>query len=254
MKLLIDIGNTRVKWCTLHDESLGELQAAPHANWGANDIRDHFKKSHEKPQSVWISNVGGDELGQQIAAVIQNDWGVEPRFARTTAEFAGVRCGYAQPEKLGIDRWLSVIAAYRLTSQDTCVVSVGTAMTVDGVTREGQHLGGVIVPGPNLMVNSLLANTSNIAKHASDGEFGDALFADNTLAAVQQGAVNSLAALIERAVHDMQAKSGSKPVLLITGGASAGVVSSLRIPFQTMSDLVLRGLAIASESASIPVS
>jgi type III pantothenate kinase len=254
MKLLIDIGNTRVKWGTLLDQSLCELRALPHANWNASDVRNQLINRNVKPQSVWISNVGGDEMGQLIAAVIQKDWGVEAKFARTTAECAGVRCGYAQPQKLGIDRWLSVIAAHRCTSQDTCVVSVGTAMTIDGVTRDGQHLGGVIVPGPDLMVDSLLANTSNIAKHAGDGELRDTLFADNTLAAVHQGAHHALAALIERAVCDMQAKTSAAPVLLITGGASASVVSKLRIPFQTMPDLVLRGLAIASESASAPVS
>ena len=122
-------------------------------------------------------------------------------------------------------------------------------MTVDGVLAEGQHLGGVIAPGPDMMINSLMQNTSDIAAHAKDGERRTTLFADNTLAAVQQGAVHALAALVERAVRDMHKQYGEAPVLLLTGGANEKIAGELRIPFQVVPNLVLRGLAVISKEA-----
>jgi type III pantothenate kinase len=248
--LLIDIGNTRVKWASLHNDVVGEQQAMSHAGWTAQDVRDQIIASTERPPAVLVSNVGGARIGQLLTDSIQAAWNITPHFVRTSATAAGVRCGYSQPEKLGVDRWLAVIAGYHLARTDACIVSVGTAMTVDGVLGNGQHLGGVIAPGPDMMIGSLMQNTSDIAAHAIDGEQRATLFADNTLAAVQQGAVHALAALAERAVNDMHKQFGRTPVLLLTGGASDKVARELRIPFQVVPDLVLRGLAIVSKDAA----
>jgi type III pantothenate kinase len=130
-----------------------------------------------------------------------------------------------------------------LEHRAACVVSVGTAMTVDGVDAVGQHLGGIIVPGPDLMVATLFRNTSDIALRAAHGSQGTDLFADNTQAAVHQGAAHALAAVIERTCHDMHARLGEMPALLITGGASGRVTGALRVAFRLVPDLVLRGLA-----------
>jgi type III pantothenate kinase len=247
--LLIDIGNTRVKWASLHNDVVGEQHAMTHANWSAQDVHDRIIATSLRPSDVLISNVGGARIGQLLTDAIKTAWNIAPRFVRASATAAGVRCGYSQPEKLGVDRWLAAIAGFHLTRTDVCIVSVGTAMTVDGVLRDGQHLGGVITPGPDMMIGSLMQNTSDIAAHALNGQQRATLFADNTLAAVQQGAVHALAALAERAVNDMHKQFGRTPVLLLTGGASDKVAREVRIPFQVVPDLVLRGLAILSKDA-----
>ena len=248
--LLIDIGNTRVKWASLHNNDVGEQYAASHAGWTAQDIHNRIIANSKRPAAVLISNVGGAHIGQLLIDLIKAVWNITPHFVRTSATAAGVQCGYSQPEKLGVDRWLGVIAGYHLVKANACIVSVGTAMTVDGVLADGQHLGGAIVPGPDMMVGSLMKNTSDIAAHAMHGEQRTTLFADNTLAAVQQGSAHALAALAERAVHDMYKQYAQAPVLLLTGGASDKIARELRIPFQVVPDLVLRGLAIVSKDSA----
>jgi type III pantothenate kinase len=119
-------------------------------------------------------------------------------------------------------------------------------MTIDGLDASGQHLGGVIVPGPDLMVSSLLKNTSDIAQRAASGQARDELFADNTLGAIQQGAVQALAALIERAAETLRKQLGQAPVLLLTGGASGRIQAAMHTAGREIPDLVLRGLAVVA--------
>src|SRR4029453_14673479 len=156
----------------------------------------------------------------------------------------GIRNAYPQPAKLGVDRWLAMIGAHALERGPVCIVSVGTAMTIDGVAADGRHLGGVIVPGPDLMITSLLKNTSDIAQRAQQGATSDGLFADNTLGAIQQGADHALAALVERAVGVMRRTLNEAPKLLVTGGASDPVEKALGLPYRAGPALVLQGLAV----------
>jgi type III pantothenate kinase len=176
-------------------------------------------------------------------------WQVEPEFVTSSAAAGEVRNAYPQPQQLGVDRWLAIIGAHALERTAVCVVSVGTALTIDGVAADGRHLGGVIVPGPDLMVSSLLRNTSDIAQRAQQGTTSNALFADNTLGAIQQGAEHALAALIERAVGVMRQSLQATPTVVMTGGASARVEKSLELPYRTVPDLVLRGLAVLATAS-----
>jgi type III pantothenate kinase len=243
MDLLIDIGNTRIKWAALEQQRLAQQHAAVYADWDSAQIRAQMLNKLSRPSRVLIANVGGDRIGALLADTIEKACDVKVQFVHATALAAGVRTGYQNPEKLGVDRWLGIIAAYHLERRATCVVSVGTAMTVDGVDATGQHLGGIIVPGPDLMTSSLYRGTSDIAARAHDGNEGSELFADNTQAAVHQGIAHMLAALVERAGYDMHSRLGELPALLVTGGASDRITGALRVPFRLVPDLVLRGLA-----------
>jgi type III pantothenate kinase len=178
-----------------------------------------------------------------VRDAIERRWGVTAEFIVSTAAACGVRNAYPVPANLGVDRWLGVIAAHAMAKRVSCVVSVGTAMTIDGVDASGQHLGGVIVPGPALMVGSLLRNTSDIAQRAQHGVATDALFADNTLGAIHQGSAHALAALVERAVETMRHRANAAPFVLVTGGAAPVVEQGLHIEYQVVPDLVLHGLA-----------
>ena len=244
MILLIDIGNTRIKWARLERGVLGEQSAAPHVNWTAAEFIDAVLKPEPRAQRVLVSNVGGARMETVAKTAILQEWQIEAQFVQSTAAAGGVRNGYVDPGKLGVDRWLAVIGANAIQHSAACVVSVGTAMTIDGVDAMGRHLGGVIVPGPDLMVSSLLKNTSGIAQRAEQGSTKDGVFADNTLGAVMQGATHAGAALIEHAVEAMRKQVGEMPALLLTGGASARVAPALKIPHKTVPDLVLRGLAV----------
>lgn len=243
MILLLDIGNTRIKWATLDQGTLGAQRAQVYADWGHEQLRKHLFEATKPIQRILVANVAGKRIADLLQEAAQS-LNLTPEFLHSTSSAGGVRNAYVDPKQLGVDRWMALIGAHALQARATCIVDVGTAMTVDGIDALGRHLGGVIVPGPDLMMSSLMRNTSDIALRAEAGRYGEALFADNTLGGVYQGAVHALAALIERAVAHLARECGEAPVLLLTGGARDGVKDLLQTPAQIVPDLVLRGLAV----------
>ncbi|HEY6640911.1 type III pantothenate kinase [Povalibacter sp.] len=243
MILLFDIGNTRIKWATLDERGLASQSAGIHGDWDAPTFIRETVAELPRPDRVLVSNVGGQRIGDLLRECIAERWNLDVEFVASSAAACGVRNAYPVPANLGVDRWLGVIAAHARQQRLTCVVGVGTAMTIDGVDASGQHLGGVIVPGPDLMVGSLLRNTSEIARRAEHGVRGDALFADNTLGAIHQGAAHALAALVEHSMNTLQRQYGAQPSLLLTGGAAPIIERLIDVSFESIPDLVLRGLA-----------
>jgi type III pantothenate kinase len=249
MILLIDIGNTRVKWARLEHGELSEQSALPHGELAAEQLRTAFAAQMHRPERVLMSNVAGPRIAQLVTDSVSAAWGNTVEVIHASAAAGGVRSGYRDPPRLGVDRWLAVIGAHALEPGDAIVASVGTAMTIDAVDATGAHRGGVIVPGPDLMVSSLFRNTSDIASRAQQGASSAALFADNTLGAVEQGAVHALAALIERSVAMFEQEIGRAAALMLTGGASARVAPALRRAHREIPDLVLRGLAVLARTS-----
>ena len=253
MTLLIDIGNTRIKWARADARGLGEQSAAVHADWTEQDFVQQVLDAGPKAERVAIANVGGKRMGDLAQAALLRTWQLQPEFMQSPAAAAGMRNAYPEPAKLGVDRWMAMLGGRSLEAGPICVVSVGTAMTIDGVDAKGLHLGGVIVPGPDLMVSSLLKNTSEIAQRAATGlPRLEQLFADNTLGAIQQGAVQALAALVDRSLETMREQLGQAPALLLTGGASSRLRGAIRSPGREIPDLVLRGLLVAATEAELP--
>ncbi len=254
MALLIDIGNTRIKWARFEGGALPLQSAAPHADMSLETFVETVLRRGSQADRVLVSNVAGTRMAEVVRTAVAQTWQVAAEFVTSTAMAGGIRNAYPQPAKLGVDRWLAMIGAHALEQGAVCVVSVGTAMTIDGVTADGLHLGGVIVPGPDLMIASLLKNTSDIAQRAQQGDTRDGLFADNTLGAIQQGADHALAALVERAVGVMRRTLNETPKLLVTGGASDRVEKALGQPYRAVPALVLHGLAVlATEPPQPPI-
>jgi type III pantothenate kinase len=247
MKLLIDIGNTRIKSALLTHE-LTQHHALSHQGLTAEQLQTELLQRYGAVDAVWISNVAGIEAATRITQAVQRVWQIDPVFVTTAATHGEVRNAYPQPEKLGVDRWLCLLATHALKtgSQVNLVVSIGTAMTLDAISEDGQHRGGLIVPGPQMMVNSLLKNTSDIAAHSADGQINsdssDAFFANNTLGAIHQGADRACVALIESAFRHLGINESTK--VLITGGAAQRIIPLLGIPVKEVPDLVLHGLAV----------
>jgi len=245
--LLIDIGNTRIKWARLAGSALDAQAAAPHAGWTAHSVTESILNSGQRAERVLISNVGGARIGDAAREAVATTWGIQPEFVQSTRAAGGIRNSYPEPAQLGVDRWLAMIGSRSLEQRAVCVVSVGTAMTIDGIDASGRHLGGVIVPGPDLMVSSLLHNTSEIAQRARQGTTREHVFADNTLGAIRQGAEHALAALIVRSVQSMRDELSELPSLLLTGGACARVEHAIGLTYRVVPDLVLRGLAVLAK-------
>ena len=244
--LLVDVGNSRVKWARCERGVLGAQQAADPAAWVADDWRKALFAGAAVERVVAASVAGGASLAAlDEAARAATGHGIER--VTTQREAGGVVNGYADPGLLGVDRWLAAIGAYRRTGGACVVADIGTAATVDVVASDGRHCGGYIVPGPHLMVASLLHGTSDLASfHATSPPGAVPVFADNTRDAIERGCRVALAAWVDRCVADAGQLLGTAPRLVLAGGALPEVLPYLEARGQLVPDLVLRGLAVVA--------
>lgn len=245
----MDIGNTRVKWARLVDGRMGKQHAAANAGWSAAKYARRVIGGgwSRAPGRIVVSSVAGEQTRRLLVAAARQSGAPVPEFVTSQRTAAGVTTEYLEPWRLGVDRFVGAIGAHHLASgQPVCVVNVGTAMTVDLVDGTGRHRGGAIVPGPALMVRSLLTQTNGIRKRATGGANGIAsLFARTTRTAIGQGAVYAAAAVIDRAIDEARALLGSSPPLvLLTGGGSRDIKPLVRHSCVSLPDLVLHGLAV----------
>jgi type III pantothenate kinase len=245
MTLLVDVGNTRVKWarCDEHGRP-GPLHAAGHADWGADEWQRALFADAPRHERVYAACVAGGERRRLLEQAAHSSGARAPVFVASTASAAGVRNAYSKPELLGVDRWMGLLGAWHLRHAPCCVVDVGTAATVDALDADGTHLGGFIVPGPQLMVRSLHAGTSDLAAFSVASEAGAAgPFADNTRDAIERGCCLALAALIDRSLAELRTRVGRPAALVVTGGAIGLVQPYVVSEVRQVPDLVLHGLA-----------
>jgi type III pantothenate kinase len=231
MILLLDIGNSRLKWAVHDGKALRAPKAAAH-----NGAPGALLESLDLPltDAVWVASVMGAEHEGPIADAIDSQCGARAQFARTRRDWSGLRVAYDQPERLGVDRWLSMAAIWVETEKPFCVVNAGTALTYDEVVRAGRHAGGLIAPGLTTALNAVRSSTR--FKLAADaGEFTDGLGKD-TDACVRQGALHACVGLIRHASREVL---GSK---VITGGDAGTLHPHLGHPWILRPHLVLEGL------------
>jgi type III pantothenate kinase len=249
VNVVIDIGNARIKWARVTD---GALHAQGHA-LHLEALDEAFEKlAAALPPSaarVVAANVAGDKLGARLAQLIRARYRTEPEFLAVRAEALGVRCGYANPARLGVDRWAAVLAAYRSIGGAVCVIGAGTAVTFDAVDAGGRHLGGLIFAGPRLAASALDRSTSGIGATQPAGARPAelALLGTNTDTAVGHAAVLAVAAGVDRAVATVQAALGLQPTVLLTGGDAQLLAGWLETETVLRADLVLEGLALFVE-------
>jgi type III pantothenate kinase len=150
-----------------------------------------------------------------------------------------VRSGYEDILQLGADRWFAVVAAFEHAGNAVCVVDAGTATTVDLVDAAGQHLGGFILPGVDLMMQSLLDGTGDLARLRDRAPAKIVLDPGKTTgSAMRNGAWLATIGLIEQARTRLPAESA----LVVTGGQGGVLAELLGAPFNER--LVLEGLAL----------
>ncbi len=239
-RLLLDLGNTRLKWA-LHDGDDWHASGAVAWDEPVADVLAAAWAEQAPPPAVFGASVVDAPREALVAASVAAAFGREPRWLRTPSEACGVRNAYAEPQRLGVDRFLAMVAA-RADGLAPCVLAgVGTALTLDALAADGRHLGGLIAPGPRLMQQSLLGATAQV-RPAQAGTVVEA--ADNTADAVASGCWLAAAALIERFATHMAPTLGGTPVLRLGGGDAEALLPLLAAPAQLAHDSVLHGLAV----------
>ena len=247
MYLLVDVGNTRIKWAW-HTSEEGLSHQGQLIHRGAEDgsnirfapLIDRIK-SH--PEKVVLGNVAGKPMEHLFLRWCE-DAGVELETIRVSADQFGLRLAYADPSTLGVDRWLAMVAAKRRNRKPFLVVDAGTAVTLDAVDSDGSHLGGCISPGVALMQEALLKNTADI--HQAQEQTAQ-LFASGTGHAVAAGAWYGVAALADRGATELEKRVGVRPKVLLTGGDGEQVLKLMQTKAKYDPDLVLRGLAVCAK-------
>jgi type III pantothenate kinase len=230
MMLLLDVGNSRVKWAVYDGKKLRTPQAREHRG-SPGPLLEHL----ELPltDAVWVANVMGPDHEGPIADAIDAQCGARAQFARTRRDWSGLRVAYAEPERLGVDRWLAMAAVWIEEEKPFCVVNAGTALTFDEVRRAGRHAGGLIAPGLTTALNAVRASTR--FAHAEPGAFTEGLGTD-TEACVRQGALYACAGLVEFAAREVL---GAK---VLTGGDAETLRPHLGRGWTVRPHLVLEGL------------
>jgi len=239
--LLIDLGNTRLKWGIGDD--CGKVQAGEallNSELNEDNLAALWRKI-QTPHRIGIACVGGTTELACGEAVANKLWpAISVTRVQSQAENFGVTNAYSQPEQLGVDRWLGMIAAYHQYRCALCIAGCGTAVTVDLINADGQHLGGLICPGIHLMKESLAQKTENLSMiRRQDFPAG---LADFTGAAIHNGVVSAIAGMIGKAVNVQSPYNGYKIVL--TGGDAALIAPCLASATVIDVNLVLSGLAL----------
>ena len=251
MILLLDIGNTRIKWAQALNGALTPQQSLLHRDVPAQTWTKQLFRERFRPARLLVSNVAGDEMAATIRREAERSWHVQPEFAAPSASAAGVTHAYPQPAFHGVDRWLALIAARHLTTNAACVIDAGTAVTIDAIDSRGLHLGGVIIPGIRMMVDSLLTRTSDLG-HKARGSGPRAvtrqktgMFASDTAEGIENGALFAIAAAADRAVAELaRTVKGDPPRVYLTGGDAERIRTVMTTEAEVIPDLVLRGLAV----------
>lgn len=249
---VVDIGNARIKWAVAAGQRLESIGHARHADAEDAALEAMADALPEGIRRVVVSNVAGDPIAARLAELTMRRFGFGPELVETSREALGVRCGYRDPQRLGVDRWVALLAAFQLARalepapRPLCVINAGTAMTLDAVDAAGQHLGGLILPGPRIAADALHRNTRRIgATDMADAPpAGLGLFGKSTDEAVGHAVLLGPAAAFDRAVGLLAAELAARPVVFAAGGDAPLLAKWLETPVRVRADLVLEGLAL----------
>ena len=242
--LVLDIGNTNLRWAIWDGTTLGAARVLRHGGALPLDLLAAWE-GLDPPGRVVASNVGGPAVATALARATGAFWGLDLEQVETRASFGDLRIAYAAPERFGVDRWLALVAARRAADSPCLILDAGTAATFDLLLGDGRHLGGLILPGVEMMRASLLAGTQ-IPRIESEPT--DDPWASDTGPAVAAGSLQAIAALSTRLYDRLAALSGTTPRFILTGGDADRIAPALDRPFELVPDLVLRGLVAVSRS------
>lgn len=246
MILLVDMGNTATKWCLwqsgLAFPAMINVESMPTENFSLLNIDVPVE-----PTKILLAIVVDPAIATSLQNEAEQRWRISIQVVNVQHQYAGLTLSYPQISQFGVDRWLSMLAGWQVNQDAFMLVSFGTAITIDVVDAMGRHQGGVIAPNWRLMVACVNQHTFKI-KVKPVMSFGD--LADNTDAAVNQGAIHAVLGLIHR-VHQQQERAlGRSLQVMVTGGDALDFAPYLPMQNHVLPNLVLRGLALIAETAT----
>ena len=248
--LLFDAGNTRLKWAYFTRGRISKSGSVTHEQLHDKGYAALTSRMPRNVTHAAASNVAGPGLATKLSSVIGLHASVDIRFAHCQRNAFGVTTSYRQPRRLGVDRWVAMIGAWNEFRSALCVVDAGTALTIDVLDRSGRHLGGQIIPGIDMMGDSLRSRTSDIApasrRSKNPGEGLD-IFGKSTDDAIAYGLLSAACGAIERAEKRLRS-AAMRPKIVLTGGDASRILKQLNSNVIHRPNLVLQGLATMLQS------
>ena len=248
MKLLVDVGNSSVKWCIESEGNLLGFCSFPYDVSVLNNLLETEWTRIKTPEKIIVSNVAGKSVRELMDALCDKFWKIRPVYIRVSEQACGVKNGYREISQLGTDRWAAVIAAWQIYKKAACVVDCGTAMTIDAISPEGEYMGGLILPGLELMQRSLSVKTDALDMVKDTKKISE--FSDNTEQGQVSGCILSMVALIEHMYNHMNTIFGNDLVGIASGSGFYSLKGLLKNKFEFHEDLVLKGLSYLSGDCS----
>ncbi|RIZ66232.1 MAG: type III pantothenate kinase [Methylococcales bacterium] len=243
MILVIDIGNSRLKWATFHNANLQQSHALNNEALNTAKLIELWKHL-PTPRKLALACVSAKSLVELVTTVANELWpSIITIQVKSEAYAFGVHNGYIEPEKLGVDRWLALIAVRNYYPKGSCIIDCGTAITIDFIDADGNHQGGMISPGLTLMKKSLAIATDLLMFNEDNFSTGPANF---TEAAIYSGTLNAATGLIKSALSTQD----SSLTVILTGGDADMIAKQLSFNVVIDSNLVLLGLALVASNSS----
>ena len=245
-QLLVDAGNSRLKWALCDD---GQLQPSASLSYDWSDFSAQLAVQWQglparldDTDKLVLANVNGDRVAQGIASWVKEHASLTIENVEAQAAAFGVRCAYADPGQMGADRWAALVAARHHMTGASCIIDCGTALTIDVLGADGRHAGGVIVPGLAMMRDSLRAKSARI--QLGESTVTSLFEVKTTQDAVGLGALTAAAGAVEEVLAQAEQAWAERPTCIVTGGDAAFLLSVLRTPCRHEPDWVLKGLAV----------
>ena len=239
MILLLDVGNSRIKWALVDADGRWHGEGAlAHTDVGA---LDGILSAHGPMSAALGVNVAGETLGDELANIALAH-GTSLSWLHASARLCGVTNLYRDPAQLGSDRWAALIGARALHPGPCIVVCAGTATTIDLLDETGVFQGGLIMPGEQLMRQALARDTARLP--LAEGEPQAA--PRSTAEAIVTGCLYAQAGAIERMFARIAPEADA--LCLLAGGNASRIAPLLSLKYQRIDNLVLRGLAVIAGS------
>ena len=251
MILTVDIGNSRVKWAQWMVERIIDRGVVNYGAYDGMKALDKLFSSVQKPEKIFAVCVASEEMRRSLIDWVEQNWQLEVDFLKTQKRYKHIINAYQEPRQHGADRWASVVAGHQ-AAQDcaVCVIGAGTALTFDLIDRDGQHLGGYILPSYASMFKALMTDTANInidryerlsLSDMVDGESEAVPVSSRD--AVDRGLHKMLQAAIRDICQNAKQKMGDATQVIITGGGAKNIMRYPDMPqMQHKPDLVMQGL------------
>lgn len=242
MQLLLDIGNSSINWAIQEHDRFDATGAFAYSGKTIKQNLEDNLSISKKPVSVLVSNVAGPEILNALNDWLEIRWQLECWQPGVSVKYNNLINSYQDTTQMGIDRWLSMVAGWESNQSALCLVSCGTALTIDLIDVNGNHLGGYILPGIELMQKALINNTvqinTNIKKQPSIE------YANDTQTAINNGAFMATVSMINNVADQFYSESGSEVKCIISGGMANLIQPLLKHSYSYEPNLVLMGLSI----------